>query len=55
MCLAIDGGPDELDAIFEQWNSKGVPILREPQDAGFGLTFLAADRDGNRIRVVPRD
>ncbi|MGW2641946.1 VOC family protein [Streptomyces sp. NPDC001348] len=55
VCLAIDGGPDELDAIFKQWRSKGVTILQEPHDAGFGLTFLAADPDGNRIRVAPKD
>ncbi|WP_406161473.1 glyoxalase [Streptomyces sp. NBC_00882] len=55
VCLAIDGGrPDELNATFEQWKSKGVTILREPHDAGFGLTFLAADPDGNRIRVAPK-
>ncbi|WP_211192446.1 hypothetical protein [Actinoplanes sp. TBRC 11911] len=35
--------------------SKGVTILHEPHDAGFGLTFLAADPDGNRIRVAPKD
>lgn len=55
VCLAIDGGPDELNATFQQWRSKGVTILREPHDAGFGLTFLAADPDGNRIRVAPQD
>ncbi|WP_405606782.1 VOC family protein [Streptomyces sp. NBC_00076] len=55
VCLAIDGGrPDELNAIFKQWQSQGVTILREPHDAGFGLTFLAADPDGNRIRVAPK-
>ncbi|MZF89502.1 VOC family protein [Streptomyces sp. SID5643] len=54
VCLAIGGGPEELTAIFEQWKSKGVTVLRRPHDAGFGLTFLAADPDGNRIRVAPR-
>ncbi|WP_105971923.1 VOC family protein [Streptomyces geranii] len=54
VCLAIDGGPEELNATFEQWSSQGVTILREPHDLGFGLTFLAADPDGNRIRVAPR-
>ncbi|KOV59582.1 glyoxalase [Streptomyces sp. NRRL WC-3618] len=54
VCLAIDGGPDETNAIFKQWQSKGVTILHEPRDLGFGLTFLAADPDGNRIRVAPR-
>ncbi|MBB4932255.1 catechol 2,3-dioxygenase-like lactoylglutathione lyase family enzyme [Lipingzhangella halophila] len=55
VCLAIDGGPEELDAVFQQWRSKGVTILHEPHDAGFGRTFLAADPDGNRVRVAPQD
>ena len=55
VCVAIGGGADELNAIFKRWQAKGVTILREPHDAGFGLTFLAADADGNRIRVAPRD
>lgn len=56
VCLAIEGGrADEITAIFKQWQSKGLTILHEPHDAGFGLTFLAADPDGNRIRVAPKD
>ncbi|KAA8882911.1 glyoxalase [Nocardia colli] len=55
VCLAIEGGPDELDAMFEQWRAKGVTILEKPRDASFGRTFLAADPDGNRIRVAPKD
>jgi predicted enzyme related to lactoylglutathione lyase len=55
VCLAISGGgPDEVNAVFRQWQSKGVTILQEPHDVGFGPTFLAADPDGNRIRVAPR-
>ncbi|MFC7405639.1 VOC family protein [Georgenia alba] len=55
VCLAIDGGPDQLDEIFEEWNAKGVTILHGPSEAGFGRTFLAVDPDGNRIRVAPQD
>lgn len=56
VCLAISGGgPDEINAIFRQWQSRGVTILQQPRDVGFGLTFLAADPDGNRIRVAPKD
>jgi predicted enzyme related to lactoylglutathione lyase len=55
VCLAIGGGSDEVNAIFKQWQSKGVTIVQEPHDAGFGPTFLAVDPDGNRIRVAPRD
>lgn len=55
VCLAISGTPGELDAICERWRSQGVTILREPHDAGFGRTFLAADPDGNLIRVAPKD
>lgn len=55
ICVAIDGGSEELDAMFTLWQSKGITILQKPQDAGFGRTFLAADPDGNRIRVAPQD
>lgn len=54
VCLAVEGGADEVNAIFERWKSKGVTMLGEPRDAGFGLTFLAADPDGNRVRVARR-
>ncbi|GGU04057.1 hypothetical protein GCM10010244_32380 [Streptomyces coeruleorubidus] len=46
---------DQAITMARDMQSKGVKILREPHDAGFGLTFLAADPDGNRIRVAPQD
>ncbi|GAB3680665.1 VOC family protein [Saccharopolyspora tripterygii] len=55
VCLAVDGGSDQVEAFFTQWKARGVTILQEPHDEGFGRTFLAADLDGNRIRVAPRD
>lgn len=55
VCLAIDGGSDQVNAIFGEWKSHGVTILEEPHDEGFGRTFLASDPDGNRIRVAPQD
>lgn len=55
VCLAIDGGAEQLGEIFEDRKAKGVPILHALRDEGFGRTFLAMDPDGNRIRVAPQD
>ena len=55
VCLTLDGGPDELEKTFEDWKSKGVTIVQPPYDAVFGRTFVAADPDGNKIRVAPQD
>lgn len=56
------GGTSEIafnvddDATLEQthteWVSNGVTIIQEPMDMPFGRTFVAADTDGHRIRVV---
>lgn len=45
----------EIDATFQEWKAKGVTIVSEPEDAVFGRTFVAADPDGNLIRVAPVD
>ncbi|RRS01334.1 VOC family protein [Glycomyces terrestris] len=57
VCLAVDrdGAPAAVDALCEEWRGKGVRIVDEPRDEGFGRTFVAADPDGNRIRVAPLD
>ncbi|GAA1104450.1 VOC family protein [Nocardiopsis composta] len=55
VCLTLKGGPEAIDARFEQWTGKGVRVVREPYDEVFGRTFLVADPDGNLIRVAPVD
>ncbi|MFC7469721.1 VOC family protein [Actinomadura keratinilytica] len=55
VCLNLDGAPASVDARYEEWKAKGVTIVEEPQDAVFGRTFVAADPDGNLIRVAPFD
>lgn len=40
-----------VDAAYEQWASKGVPIALPPTDLGFGRSFVALDPDGHRLRV----
>lgn len=41
-----------LEKIHADWSAKGLPILIEPVEMPFGHTFVAADPDGHRIRVV---
>ena len=41
-----------LRQIHADWTGKGMPILIEPIEMPFGHTFVAADPDGHRIRVV---
>ncbi|WP_436738086.1 VOC family protein [Streptomyces sp. BBFR102] len=55
VCLTLDGAPASVDARYEEWTAKGVTIVEEPRDAVFGRTFVAADPDGNLIRVAPND
>ncbi|WP_424805495.1 VOC family protein [Rhodococcus sp. 27YEA15] len=53
--LVVDGGSREIRAIYDEWVGKGVEVLEEPAEDVFGLTFVIADLDGNRIRVAPAD
>ncbi|MQM27646.1 VOC family protein [Glycomyces albidus] len=55
VCLAVDGAPASVDALYAEWKGKGVRIVDEPRDEVFGRTFVAADPDGNLIRVAPVD
>lgn len=55
ICLALPGGPEVIDDLFRKWVERGVDIVTKPYDDVFGRTFLAADPDGNLIRVAPQD
>lgn len=42
---------EEVEALCADRKRKGATILQEPVTKDFGLTFLAADPDGHRLRV----
>lgn len=44
-------GPAAVDATYEDWATKGVPIALPPTDLDFGRSFVALDPDGHRLRV----
>lgn len=41
----------QVKELYELWKSKGVKIEQDLEVAVFGLTFVAVDPDGHRIRV----
>lgn len=41
----------EVHNLYNKWKSLDVVIEQEPHNAIFGLTFVALDPDGHRIRV----
>jgi len=50
LAMAV-GSNEEVEALFADRKRKGATILQEPVTMDFGLTFLAADPDGHRLRV----
>ena len=61
-CLDAAGGGSELcivlpdhDSVnrpFEEWKGLGVKFVQPPAKAVFGLTFVARDPEGHRLRAV---
>jgi len=61
----ITGGGTELSLIvenskvlhnlYEQWENKGVKFVQTPTELSFGITFVAIDPDGHRIRVFTQN
>ena len=50
LAMAV-GSNKEVEELCADRKRKGVTILQEPVAKDFGLTFLAADPDGHRLRV----
>lgn len=42
---------DAVSATHADWAKRGIAIAQTPTKLDFGLTFVAADPDGHRIRV----
>ena len=40
-----------VEAMHADWRERGLTILQTPTELGFGMTFVAADPDGHRLRV----
>ena len=46
---------DGVRRLHDRWSAAGVPIEQPLHQAVFGLTFVATDPDGHRIRVCTPD
>jgi len=42
---------DAVLATHAKWQALGLDIVQQPTRMDFGFTFVAADRDGHRLRV----
>jgi predicted enzyme related to lactoylglutathione lyase len=40
-----------VEATFADWKKRGLNVLQEPVQMDFGVTFVATDPDGHRLRV----
>lgn len=43
--------PEQVDAVYQQWQANGLNIVQHPVAMEFGYTFVAEDPDGHRLRV----
>lgn len=42
---------DAVRATHADWRNRGLPIAQAPTAMDFGITFVALDPDGHRLRV----
>jgi predicted enzyme related to lactoylglutathione lyase len=46
----------EFEHLYQNWQARGVVIAQVPTSMDFGLTFVALDPNGHRLRVfVPAE
>ena len=50
ICIVLPD-KDSLNSLYEEWRSRGIKFAYPPTQAVFGLTFVALDPDGHRLRV----
>lgn len=46
---------DEVRSLYDRWKKLGVRLEQDLHEAVFGLTFVALDPDGHRVRVCMPD
>ena len=47
ICFSVE----DVDAVYDLWQKKGLKIAQTPTEMNFGRAFTALDPDGHRIRV----
>ncbi|MCA0402726.1 MAG: VOC family protein [Proteobacteria bacterium] len=43
---------ERVDALFKEWQAKGIKMILNPSELTYGYGFVALDLDGHRLRVV---
>jgi len=50
VCIKVQD-EEAVRLLFQKWRSRGTNFAQQPTVLAFGLTFVALDPDGHRIRV----
>ncbi|BFO10261.1 VOC family protein [Serratia rubidaea] len=50
ICISCEQ-PQQVDALYRQWQALGGVHCHTPAQMDFGYTFVAEDPDGHRLRV----
>ena len=50
LAIALES-EQEFERTYQNWQARGVVIAQVPTSMDFGLTFVALDPDGHRLRV----